>query len=283
MQAVPMNRGLGHEIDEVGEAERLMWRPLAGLVGFSDAGEDNGDLSHLEPMVLDQSWSLSCVWQAIMMALFMRGVAQSEEGTGPAIPFPSIMQAWTLAQWQADREMGVPPSRRRATNRGSRISSGLRALREFGICSARRWPFPMDWDSVPKDHRTGEVILDDMPLDVDIASADALLTGDYGAASEDFPRMARRALRQRHFPVVAFDVDEPFLNLEISEWRGLTDPIVGRHCVLVTGWRPGWLKIKNSYGPYWGSDGYCWIPDEYLSSRHARDGAVVTAVPKVAA
>jgi len=51
--------------------------------------------------------------------------------------------------------------------------------------------------------------------------------------------------------------------------------ILGGHAIAVTGWddhlkhsgRQGFLRVRNSWGPDWGDNGYCWIPYEFFLGR----------------
>jgi hypothetical protein len=276
--------GTGHIPDPVADAARARERPITRLAGVSPYDvPDRGSLARFAVgPAWDQGPSQSCVWQASCRAMFLRGRAEFEQGIGPGITVPSVMQAWTLAQWKLQELQDVPIEKRIATNQGSSVHAGNLALRESGIVSEARWPFDV---SLLAPNANGDVILN-YPLDVDIAAADALLTGDYGASSVDYPTVARAAMQALHFPVQAMDLDASFFDLRGPEveYRGPQGrPVVGRHMMLACEWRPGWIRYLNSWGSNWGDNGTVWISDDYTSSFQAMDGAVFTAAPPIAA
>lgn len=284
MLELAVTRPLGHELDVAGDFDRFTKRPIAGMPGISASYvPEEVDYTTLSGVVLDQMRSNACVWFAVAMALFLRGKFEESRGLGPSIPMPSMMQGWVLAQWTLQRWAGVPKEQRVARNVGSTVSAGLEGFREFGIASSKRWPLDasLEWPDIglPADGPF------DMPLDVDVAASVAKLTGDYGANGANFPIVARAALAQGHFPVQAFDVDESFFDLSPANpvYRGTEGrPVIGRHMMVCDGYKPGFLRFRGSYGPSAGDAGWIWVPDEYSASSQARDGAVITATPRIA-
>lgn len=280
--------GLGHIPDRPETLEeRLRERPLTGLVGRNGAGiQENHDLRELCPLVFQQGFTESCVAQSWAMAAYMCGEGQARraelEGRDPTpyrIPIPSVLQAWMMAQYE---DMALEPlDQRRVRNQGVRVGSLVKALRTSGVVSESRFVLDLNqvalWDTLQRGP--------EMPLDVDIAAADALLTGDYGIGGSAAPFLIRMALDKWHIPAIAFHVDQSFMDLrgievEFSDMRG---PPMGRHMMVIVGSRPGWILVKNSWGAEWGDGGYAWVSDDYIIARHAACETVVyTTAPRLA-
>ncbi len=245
-----IGRPAGHLLDPLRDQARAAIRPIARMPGVRSSGVPEAcDWRHLADLVLDQARSQSCVWHSVAMALYLRGRLEFGIGIGPQIPLPSVMQPWVLAQWGLQKTIGMRPEKRMATNVGSNLAAGLHEIHRFGIVSDAAWPLDprLAWDAP----EPAEALDFDLPLDIDVAAADALLTGDYGASGEDFPLVARAALAVGHFPVQAFDVCDVFaaLSPSASEYRGTEGRIVrGRHMMVAVGYRPGWILYRGSYG-----------------------------------
>lgn len=275
---------LGHVIDARAESDRVAGSHIRMLLDSTAAVPAAVDWSGLTSIVLDQERSESCVWHGAAMALYLRGRYELAMGLGPGVAMPSMMQGWTLAQWKAQELRGVEPNERRAINVGSAIAPGLMCWVESGIASAEAWPLDRRLLWSASEAEAASAVFD-MPIDVDQKASVAKLRGNYGAYSSDFPLVARAALAQGHFPIQAFDVCEQFLALDSTnpEYRGTEGRrIIGRHLMVLDGFKPGWLRYRGSYNVGWGDGGWIWVKDEYAASPQARDGAVFTFAPAVA-
>lgn len=270
-----MTYPLGHIASPDGERERIARRPLVGdtgLVGISMAGLGGvQDLREWSGPVTTQVGN-SCCWDASLGQIESRA-----RKLGVVIPKLSVKCAWVWAQLRDQQRRGVPYEQRRAWDQGSSIDMGTLALREHGLVSEARCFFEAG-DLDPKPDGRADL---QIPIDVDMAAADALLTGDYGVDPEDAPEALRMAMRDFHFPILAISVDRRFLDLvgHDVEYDGVQNDqdIIGGHAMRVVGSRPGFLLLQNSWSEAWGDAGFVWLSDR--AARRGRDACVFTAVP----
>lgn len=264
----------GHLRADDAEAERIARRHVRDLIGAVPTSDEEQDLRDWSGPVTTQVGN-SCCWDASLGAIESRS-----RMLGWPCPKLSVKASWVWAQLRDQHRRRVPFAARRAWDQGSRLDMGFLALHEHGLVSEERCSFEPG-DLVPKPDGLADIRI---PLDVDLAGADALFTGDYGVDPADAPSALRAAMRAGYFPIIAIDVDERFMALygAGATYDGVVDAreIVGGHAMRVVGSRPARgsapsaLLLQNSWGEGWGDDGYVWLTDR--AAMRGRDAVVVT-------
>lgn len=216
---------------------------------------------HLVDRVLDQSSTNSCVGQSLSTAIYLRGAYELAMGIGPGVARPSALWSYGVARWKDSAGALVDD--------GCRPRQALYGAQEHGIVSDARWPFdPADVNVAP-------------PFDLDLAGADALLTGWYSADGDANTADAMRAaLDVGHFPIFAIDVYENFFEyhgLDVysqpaGAWRG-------QHMLTAIAYRPGAIGFLNSWGADAHDGGFGWFADDFIRSHYTKQRLVVTAAP----
>ncbi len=248
-------RGLGCELDDDGViAGDLRDKYLARLVGETAYYLDSRDWRHLLDGVHDQGATNTCVAWAFSTAIYLAGQA-----AGIDLSRPSVRHAYALGSLY-DRPWAPISTGGRSPRRTAE------ALAKYGIIGEDRWPFlagPVD---------------EGFPLDLDVASVDARLTGMYTLGGEGLPSQIRTALTHGHFPIVAIQVRESF-----DDYRGgLYWPNgLGRgwHMIAACAHYAGMICFVNSWSSSWGDAGFVWIPDEVINGPDVADAVCVTAAP----
>lgn len=265
-------RGLGHRPDLLDHVEEdLRDRHVSTLPGLTASIASARDWRHLSPFVYDQVLSEACVAFAGRDAIFCAGQHAAELGVAPPIPLPSVAFPWAAARLTDQEIDGVPRQERILENVGVRPRSMMIAYETYGIVSEVAMPFDL------ANLNAG------IPFDIDIAAADALLTGRYRISDSDESWLIALALDKGHFPTVAFDWYDSFA--EHTGSAPLDEPhgrMRGRHMVLCIGYRKGFTLIKNSHSAFWGDGGFAWVSNRFIDSPYCRDGNVITAAPRIA-
>lgn len=264
-------RGFGHRPDLLGlAADDMRQRPATDLVGVSAPSGIDRDWRFLDPEVLDQGPTNSCVANAACESVYMFAQGARLRGTGEAIPRPSRRHAYIQGQLEDQRLDNIQVDKRVVADNGMRARSLLMGWQEFGVVSEDRWPFD------PSN------VLEALPFDLDLAAADAKLTGWYRAESSRMSVQFRQALDKCVLPIFAIRVYENFQQVGPMSGYEYTEPrgaYLGNHMMLAVGSRPGFILVKNSWGTSFGDGGYCWISDLFLDSEYALDGWLLTASP----
>jgi C1A family cysteine protease len=230
-------------------------RHICGLFeSYSPALSEVDHSKHLDA-VQDQGSTSSCVGQWFSSAIYLAGQAQ-----GKPVPRPSVRWSYAVARYTASP--GLP-----LDDIGSNARLMCQGAERHGIVADSRLPFAPSKINEPP------------PFDADVAGADALFTGYY-RADEDTDQL-RIALEQGHFPGIAIEVHQDFVDWSSSD--GVYDEPAGElrgyHEVTIVGYRPDAFLVLNSWGTNWGSGGFCWMSDRFLSSRYVFDRYVVTSSP----
>lgn len=138
---------------------------------------------------------------------------------------------------------------------GTSIRDGLRGLKEFGVCKESLWPYAIE-------------NFDDRPTEECYKEAYPRRIKEYQRVSTLVEIME---LLDKNFPVItginiypsfnALTEDSPVLPLP-----GIFETRQGEHAVVLVGYDMSkeYFIAKNSYGPKWGLQGYCYIPFSYM-------------------
>lgn len=262
-----MRVGLGHRPDLLDHVEEdLRLRPVTSLIGTSASRANERDWRHLNAEVYQQTPAESCVLHAGTDGLYM-----GAQGRGEPIPRLSVRYPWALARYIDQRTDGVPVNARKLLNVGVRPRSAIIAMQDHGLITDASMPFDI------------ATINDDIKFGADVRAAEAKLTGHYRIPDRDESELVKLASDRCHFTIVAFDWYQSYAEYTggepLDEPRGL---FLGRHMVLVVGFRASHILIKNSHGAGWGEAGYAWITDRVVDSHYCRDGQVLTTSPRIA-
>jgi len=136
---------------------------------------------------------------------------------------------------------------------GASIRSALRAGEYFGLCSEAIWPYD-------------ESKFDDKPTAESYCDAAYRKIKSFKRLWD--PRDVISSIENNRPVVVGIDLYEnfnritkenPFLNLPLY-----SDQYIGAHAMLIVGYdntagTAGDFILKNSYGPAWGDNGYCYM------------------------
>lgn len=270
-------RGMGFIADEPHHrAADALDRPFigeqrVGLLRYSEPKDvrlsrTSRDWRHLRDRVSDQKGTNSCVGQFVSTAVYMAGQAQASLGTGVAVKRPSALWSYGVA-------------RLRASGGGQLVDLGcsprhmMLGAQEHGIVAEERFPFDPALVNGP------------FPVDLDLAGADALLTGYYMIDADDADEHFALALDKGHFPGLALDVYENFYDANGSEpYDDVAGEQRGSHMVTATAFRPDpmggfQIGIDNSWSLGWGDDGFLWLTSRFVRSRHVQHRTVITAAP----
>lgn len=90
----------------------------------------------------------------------------------------------------------------------------------------------------------------------------------------------KKALSSGYPIVFGTALDETFNNIKE---HGLPMPppshsIIGNHAMVIVGYDRDKFLVRNSWGKFWGNDGYFWMSQEWLNSSHVQDLTAITAL-----
>lgn len=252
-----LTRGTGLILDppELVSIE-LRDRHVARLVGADPAYAPARDWRDRLDVVPDQGASETCVAWLFSTAAYVAGQIQ-----GAPIPRPSVRWIYACGSGWWTPGQGIDPA-------GRSIRATARQLARHGIIAEHRWP----WDVT-------KVTDPNVPIDIDVAGADALLTGWYSAGGGDLPTQLRMALDKGHIPGIAINVRESF-----DAYRsGLYAPAGssrGWHAIAVLGYTPTSFTVCANWGRSFGDEGFVHFPDAVIASPEVADAVVITAAPR---
>lgn len=206
--------------------------------------------------ILDQGMTSSCLGQALATSLYLGAKARGDHGFAR----PSARWIYDVAR-MVD---GGP-----LMDIGSRPTSAIDGLQRFGVCAELRYPLD------------AAHINDPPPLDVVGHAGDAIVSGHYrvppGPGSAD---AMRRAIAEGFMPIFGTPVDDAFNDWNSGDvWPGSYGQELGRHAMVLVGYRPGAFLAVNSWGQQWGDSGTVWIDEVWMESYRVTDRIVVTALP----
>jgi C1A family cysteine protease len=144
-----------------------------------------------------------------------------------------------------------------ASDSGSYVEDGIRVLTTYGACELSLWPY-------------NELDLYIRPTDAAYADAAKRKALKYSVVVQD-QTSVMTSLAQGYPVVFGFLVYSSFESQEVAA-SGIvpmplsTDTMLGGHCVLIVGYdlNRQMFLIRNSWGPNWGINGYCWMPLAYV-------------------
>lgn len=270
--------GLGHRPDNRVEESASLGSPSA-FAGSSALTASERDWRFLDSTVYSQDDSSTCVAQSASMAVFLRGQAAALRGEGPAVKRPSVLQGYLFGQLEDQRLDGIPLHERKIVDAGMRARSLLLAWQRYGIASEEYLPFDTAFLKQVVAAPTAEEASKLLPFDIDVAAADAKLTGWKRIEGPKSDELAL-ALDVAHMPIMAIRVHENFQGWDgRGVYREPAGKYVGNHMMAAVAFRPGAICFRNSWGSSWGDGGHVWIASEFLDGLNGLDAWRITAAP----
>jgi hypothetical protein len=141
---------------------------------------------------------------------------------------------------------------------GAAISDGIKALKERGVCSEEVWPYDV-----------GSVF--DEPHDEAFGDAEPHTIDEAHRVKVELHDM-RHCLAEGYPFVFGLEIFKAFEDIGESGEVAAPDPrhdeSCGGHAMLCVGYsdEDEVFVVRNSWGPDWGDQGYCYIPYGYLSN-----------------
>jgi hypothetical protein len=218
--------------------------------------------------VRDQGGTNSCVAFAMCRAAHTTAHLL---GT-PMREYPSALLIYAIARLYG----GVPGQP--LVDFGSYPSAAEEAVKRWGFCPERLWPFVDDGQRVNR--------LPD--LYAMHQAADHVLTGTYEVFEEGGSRLTAIAqqLAQRHIVTCAVEVDKAFEQANgVEPIDAPSGPSLGKHAICLCGYRRAEtgefdFLVCNSWGIGWGNGGFGWINANRVMHESTESILVVTSAPR---
>lgn len=138
---------------------------------------------------------------------------------------------------------------------GAYIKDGLKAVKRYGICKQTLWPYDVDkFDVQPHP----DCYVDASRRVVTLYERLYSLTDILEVLNANRP------------VVTGIRIYESFYNInennDVLSIPSYSETSVGGHAMVLVGYdiSKGQFIAKNSFGDDWGSNGYCWIPFDYI-------------------
>ena len=138
---------------------------------------------------------------------------------------------------------------------GMFIRDGLKSLQKFGVCSEQLWPYDVEkFDGRPTDECYEDA------KKRKILKYEKLISNYY----------ITDVLNNNKPVVFGMEIYEGFMDLNertsTVSFPGRKEKSLGGHAMCMVGYdlSKRLFLAKNSFGPNWGSNGYCWIPFDYI-------------------
>jgi len=219
------------------------------------------DMRPLSMSRRNQAGTQSCVGHATIKAL---EIAQAHQvGAGNITPL-SALQNYYLA-----REIQTPKMNRSDT--GTFISLACDAARRFGVCPESMWPFDPrkvnkspTWKAMMQAYR--------------YRAAAFYKISSVGDKRVD---MVRKALSQKHPVIIGTDIGKSWYDYQagqVLEPLALSD-MAGRHATVLLGYDKDIFYGENSWGSYWGDNGFYQMDASVVASLQTHECWVITASP----
>lgn len=203
------------------------------------------DLRPKMPPVVDQGQIGSCTANAIAGAM-----GHLELLDGAFNPLSRL-----FIYWNERMREGTPYQ-----DSGAEIRDGILSIRDQGACNETTWPYLQQLlFQAPSQMAYNE------------ASLHKVVNG-YRLDNSNIESL--KACLANGYPIIfGFTVYDSFES-PIVERTGIvpmpnfgSESVLGGHAVLIAGYADSTQRflVRNSWGAFWGAQGYCWMPYEYLT------------------
>jgi C1A family cysteine protease len=156
---------------------------------------------------------------------------------------------------------------------GSTLSTGVKAMREYGMCPLEEWPYDESkFAEKPPQQCYDEALKHEV---IGASQVCASVLSIKGALAKGFP------------VILGIDVYSSFESDDVAKtgWIPLPDvdseQLMGGHAICLAGYsdKEQCFLMRNSWGSDWGFGGYCWLPYDYMNKEHlASDPWIITSV-----
>jgi len=237
-----LSRGTGYRVDDFDHRDHDFENLSLGGMSIPD----EGSVAHFVRVIHNQSWTNSCVAQAIETAFGARRMALGD-------PYDPVSRSylWFNAKAYAGTQ---------TKNVGCMPRLALRGFQKLGGSLESSWPFSASPLAVYR-----------RPPWLAYATGYKNRGSEYLRISKA-PTEAVKAAIDAKFPVVVgLEIGKSF-----KKHDGITplDPpsdVIGRHMVTIVGYDRDSFEIVNSWGRSWGSGGFGRISKAYLETEGTHD------------
>lgn len=233
-------------------APRAILQSLPEYVDLCETG-------HMPP-IYDQSSIGSCVGNGV--ARLMHYI-HKREGHPNAAQTPSRLMIYWLARYLENTIN---------SDAGCEIRDAIKSVVSWGVAFEDGGTGPAIW---PYDTSKFTV----RPPNEAFAAASLFRAIEYSRIQQDAAHQMRGCLAEFHPFVFGSILYDSFESDEVERTGIVPMPLskenmLGGHCMTAVGyddtgkhWPARHFKVANSWGPNWGSSGYCFIPYEYLGRK----------------
>jgi C1A family cysteine protease len=202
-----------------------------------------------------QAHTQSCVAQAAIKALEIKRIGnKSDWNPDRVVEFgmPFHVDLSRLALYYLAREIMIPSENHR--DAGTYVSNACDALRRFGVCEEKFWPFDESkilvsppWSVMRKAylHKINSFYRINAVAD---ARIDSIIV----------------CLRAGHPVIYGTAIGEEWAKYDGSKPLTVPNTIIGKHATVLVGYQNGVFIGENSYGASWGANGFYFMDAEYL-------------------
>lgn len=233
------------------------------IANLAFPGESHSDLRKFSLSRHNQLETSSCVAQSIIKGLEVLKVRKN----GPE----AHEDLSRSALYYLTREIMGPPFHQ--VDNGSYISTAAQVLRKFGVCrenprsSTDRQFWPFDVSRINKS-----------PSVIAMRSAYVNKISSFYAIHETGENRSRRiiqALAAGHPVIFGTKVYANFQNYRGGTWESNSGSLLGGHATCLVGWDGRNFIGENSWGPFWGDDGFYYASPRIIESSESSDFIVL--------
>ncbi|MDR3540411.1 MAG: C1 family peptidase [Desulfosporosinus sp.] len=156
---------------------------------------------------------------------------------------------------------------------GSTLSTGVRALREYGVCPLENWPYDISKFTVKPSQPAYDVATKHEVLGV--SQVHATVLSIKGALAKGYPVILGLDIYS------SFESDNVTKTGMIPEPHKHSEELLGGHAICLVGYddEKKTFILRNSWGDDWGVKGYGFLPYAYIEKDHlASDPWIITCV-----
>jgi len=148
-----------------------------------------------------------------------------------------------------------------AVDAGARLRDGMKSVNKTGVCPETDWPYIISRFTKKPSSDCYEEALDHRVI-------------AYKRVTQNLEQM-KTCLAEGYPFVFGFTVYESFQSIAVAKTGLVPMPLpsektIGGHAVTCVGYddeKQAFL-IRNSWGPNWGLEGYCWMPYAYVTNAY---------------
>jgi C1A family cysteine protease len=150
---------------------------------------------------------------------------------------------------------------------GAAIEDGIKVLSTIGVCDEIIWPYEIGKFTIKPSNNAYTVALEHNILQFNKVDPD--------------PAHFKMMIKLGYPIVFGFTVYESFKTIGadgIMHSPKHGEKILGGHAVMAMGYddHKHSIKVRNSWGPHWGLEGYFWMPYSFLNATNCGDCWVIS-------